>query len=178
MSQMNVVAHPYAEALFKIAKQSNQQSSWMNALSDLSDLAQNQDFQSILNNPKVEIEQIISIVKSVLKQDASQEVMNLIDVLAEYGRILALPEIYAVFRELVLEDKKRSDAVIESAYDLSKAEIEDFERILSNKFGKTVTASVKVNPDLIAGIKVTINDKVIDGSVKGRLENLATGLTK
>lgn len=178
MSQMNVIAHPYAQALFKIAKETNKQKSWMDVLSDLSEIMNNNDFRAILNNPKVDTEQIVSIVKSLLKQEANQEVINLIEVLAANDRILALAEIHVIFRELVLEDQKRSDAIIESAYDMSKTEIEEFEHILSNKFGKTITATVKVNPELIAGIKVTINDKVIDGSVKGRLESLTAQLTK
>jgi F-type H+-transporting ATPase subunit delta len=178
MSQMNVIAYPYAQALFKIAKETNQQKAWMCALSDLSEVVSNQDFKDILNNPKVGTEQISSVIKSVLKQDANKEVMNLIEVLAANDRILALAEIYHVFRELVLEDQKRSDAIIETAYDMSKTEVEEFEHILSKKFGKTITATVKINPELIAGIKVTINDKVIDGSVKGRLDNLTAELTK
>ena len=134
--------------------------------------------KDILNNPKVNSEDIISVLKSLLKKDFNEEVVNLIEVLVENNRLLALTEIYSIFRELVLEDQKRSDAIIESAYDMSKAEIEEFEHILSKKFGKTITATVNVNPELIAGIKVTINDKVIDGSVKGRLDNLAAQLTK
>ncbi len=178
MSQMNVIAHPYAQAIFRIAKENKKEQLWMSTLDELSQLVQNNDFKAILNNPKVDKEQIISVVKSVLKNDANSEVVNLIEILAENDRILSLVEVSSIFRELVLEDQKRSDAVIESAYEMSKAELEEFEQILSKKFGKTITATVKVNPELIAGIKVTINDKVIDGSVKGRLENLATGLTK
>lgn len=178
MSQLNVIAHPYAQALFKIAKEKKQEKSWMNVLEDLSLITQNSAFQDILNNPKINSQDIISVLKSLLKKDFNAEVVNLIEVLVENNRLLALTEIYSIFRELVLEDQKRSDAIIESAYDMSKAEIEEFEHILSKKFGKTITATVNVNPELIAGIKVTINDKVIDGSVKGRLDNLAAQLTK
>ena len=79
---------------------------------------------------------------------------------------------------MILEDQKRGDAIIESAYAMSQSEKQDFEQLLSKKFGKSITATVVINPELLAGVKVTINDKVIDGSVKGRLNDLATQLTK
>ena len=178
MAESSVIAHPYAQALFNIAKQQKSEKLWLETLSELQQITINQDFASILNNPKVDDLEIMSIIKTALKKNASQEVMNFIQVLVENKRILVLDEIYQIFRELVLEDQQRGDAIIESAYAMSQAEKQDFEQLLSKKFGKLITASVVVNPDLLAGVKVTINDKVIDGSVKGRLNDLATQLTK
>ena len=48
----------------------------------------------------------MSIIKTVLKKNASQEVMNFIQVLVENNRILVLDEIYQIFRELILEDQQ------------------------------------------------------------------------
>lgn len=177
MSQMTVIAHPYAQALFKLAKEREEQKFWMKTLALLAEVSQSREFHELLNNPKVDNQQITDIVKAILGRD-DKDVSSLLNILAENNRLLVLPEIYTVFRELVLEDGKRADAIIESAYEMSASEVEEFEQILSRKFGKTITASLKICPELIAGVKVTIDDKVIDGSVKGRLENLATQLTK
>lgn len=178
MAEMSVIAHPYARALFDLAKQSKQEQNWLDVLSQLQQISNNPDFAAILNNPKVDNTQIISVVKALLKNEVSEEVTNFLQLLAENGRFLALDGIYNIFRQLVLEDQKRCDALIESAYAMSSAEKQDFEQILSKKFGKTITATVVVKPELLAGVKVTINDKVIDGSVRGRLNDLATQLTK
>lgn len=175
---MSVIAHPYAQALFNLAKEQKNEKIWLENLSELKQISTNQDFVAILNNPKVGVDQIISIIKTTMKSNASVEVMNFVQVLVENNRILALDEIYHIFRELVLEDQKRGDAIIESAYAMSQAEKQDFEQLLSKKFGKSITAQVIVNPELIGGIKVTVNDKVIDGSVKGRINTLSTQLTK
>lgn len=178
MAEMSVIAHPYAQALFNLAKEQKNEKIWLENLSELKQISTNQDFVAILNNPKVGVDQIISIIKTTMKSNASVEVMNFVQVLVENNRILALDEIYHIFRELVLEDQKRGDAIIESAYAMSQAEKQDFEQLLSKKFGKSITAQVIVNPELIGGIKVTVNDKVIDGSVKGRINTLSTQLTK
>lgn len=178
MAEMSVIAHPYAEALFKLAKQNHNESDWLETLSKLQQIVLNKDFSAILNNPKIDGEQVISITKTLLNDEMSEEVLNLLKVLITNNRVLALAEIYHVFRALVLEDQKRGDAVIESAYPMSHEELHNFEQLLSRKFGKDITAKVVVVPDLMGGIKITVNDKVIDGSIKGRLNNLATQLTK
>jgi F-type H+-transporting ATPase subunit delta len=178
MAEMSVIAHPYAQALFDLAKQTKQEQDWMDLLQELQQISLNPDFVAILNNPKVDNAQIISVVKALLQCKSAVNVDNLLTLLAENNRFLALSEIYETFKTLVLEDQKRCEALIESAYAMSSSEKQDFEQLLSKKFGKTITATVVVRPELLAGIKVTINDKVIDGSVRGRLNNLATQLTK
>ncbi|TXI97155.1 MAG: F0F1 ATP synthase subunit delta [Neisseriales bacterium] len=178
MAELSVIAHPYAQALFSLAKQTKQEDVWLSRLSNLQQVVVNPEFSELLNNPEIEGSQVISVINTLLKDNASIEVTNLLSVLIENNRVSALPEIYQVFRDLVLEDQKRGDAIIESAYAMSQTEKQDFEELLSKKFGKKITAKVVINPELLAGIKVTINDKVIDGSVKGRLSDLSTQLTK
>ena len=81
MAELSVIAHPYAQALFNIAKQQKSEKLWLETLSELQQITINQDFASILNNPKVDDLEIMSIIKTVLKNNASQEVMNFIKVL-------------------------------------------------------------------------------------------------
>lgn len=178
MSQMNVVAHPYAQAIFNLAKAQNTESRWLANLEQVKQILSNQNFVEFIHNPLVDSLQIIALLKSVLGEQATPEVINLLQILAENKRVHILPEIFRIFRELVLDDQQRCDALIESAYAMGQDEQQDFEKRLSQKIGKTVTARVKINPELMAGVKITINDKVIDGSVKGRLSDLATQLTK
>lgn len=178
MAEMSTVAHPYARALFNLAKQQGDEKMWLGVLTTLEELVADEQFASLLNNPGVDSTQIIAVVQASLKDKAYKDVLNFLSLLIENNRILAISEIHSLFRELVLEDQKRGDAIIESAYAMSNEEIQDFEQLLSKKFGKKITAKVELNPELIGGIKVTINDKVVDGSVRGRLDNLAAELNK
>ncbi|MEN9947113.1 MAG: hypothetical protein RLZZ293_1499 [Pseudomonadota bacterium] len=178
MAEMSVIAHPYAQALFNLAKASAKQESWLKILADLEDVVKHPDFVALLNNPKIIDSQIIAIIKQLLKHDFSTELANFIQLLVENNRLLAVAEIHHIFHDLVLEDQKCGDAIIESAYALTPAQVQDLEVSLSKKFGKQITAKVVVNPELLAGVKITIKDKVIDSSVKGRLNNLSTQLNK
>ena len=178
MSQLNRVAYPYAQALFNSAKHTGTASAWLNTLANLQLIVATPEFSKILNNPQFDSSQLIAMMQSVLQEQATTEVINLLQLLAANKRLATLGEIYQIFQQLVANDQQRADAVIESAYEMSQSEISDFEKLLSKKFGLSVTATVIVNPELLGGIKVTLNDKVIDASVQGRLNNLATQLTK
>ena len=70
MAELSVIAHPYAQALFNIAKQQKSEKLWLETLSELQQITINQDFASILNNPKVDDLEIMSIIKTVLKNNA------------------------------------------------------------------------------------------------------------
>lgn len=172
------VARPYAQALFNLAKQEKSENKWLKVLADLKEIVEAEGFSLLINNPKIDGKEQLKLIETILKNDATPEVVSLLNLLSENNRLIILSDIYDIFRELVLEDQKCADAIIESAYDISQAQKDEFEKLLSDKFGKKITAQVKVNADLIAGIKITVDDKVIDGSVKGRLTNLAAQLTK
>lgn len=176
MAKMSVIAHPYARALFNLAKETKQENKWLDLLLNLHDIVNNKDFTEILNDPKIDQEQIIFIFKSILNENFLTEVSNLLTTLFENKRILALADIYTIYRDLILEDQKRGDAIIESAFTMSKEEQLEFEKILSKKLGKEISTTIVINSKLIAGIKITINDKIIDGSIKGRINNLSTQL--
>lgn len=172
------VARPYAQALFSLAKHEKSENKWLKVLAELKEIVEAEGFPLLINNPKIDSKEQLKLIETILKNDATPEVANLLNLLSENNRLIVLSDIYDIFRELVLEDQKCADAIIESAYDISQSQKDEFEKLLSDKFGKKITAQVKVNSDLIAGIKITIDDKVIDGSVKGRLTNLAAQLTK
>jgi F-type H+-transporting ATPase subunit delta len=178
MAQMNIVAYPYAQALFKLAKTANSQQEWLVNLEKLQQIIQEQQFIDLLNNPKITAAQIITLLQELLNGHSNLELANLLQVLTHNNRILALGEIYVLFKDLVLKDQNKSEVLIETAYPLAQAEQLVLEQLLAKKFNTSISAKVILNPTLMAGIKITINDKVIDGSIKGRLNDLATQLSK
>lgn len=177
MSNMNIVAHPYAQALFSLAKKTSKENVWMDTLAALKQIASDRQFTDLVNNPKIDSKHLIAIIKQMLPAGLA-EVEELLIILVENNRLLVLVEIYDLYKALVLEDQKKATAIIESAYEMTREQQADFEQILSQKFGKFISSKIIVNPDLIGGIKVLINDKVIDASIKGQLANLASQLNK
>ena len=89
-----------------------------------------------------------------------------------------MPEIATQFRELKLLSEGVADAHIETAFELSPAELGSLMETLSKKFsGLTLHPVVVVNPDLIGGVRIRVGDKLLDGSIRASLSQMKTALT-
>jgi len=87
-----------------------------------------------------------------------------------------LPDVAAAFEALKAQDEGVLDAEITAAVALPDAEVKALVEKLHSRFGKKIEASVKVDPELIGGIKIIVGDTVIDASVRGQLQDLAYAL--
>ncbi len=171
------LAHPYANAIFEAAKTENTIDIWLSELASLSKIAQSENFNTLVNNPRITKETLQGVILELLGSSRN-EIKQLLSLLQENDRLHILSEIYVLFEQKVEQDRNMAKAIIQSAYAVSNADKDRLEKLLSDKFGKTITASVEINSELIGGIKILINDTVIDASVKGSLSNLATQLIR
>lgn len=171
------LAHPYANALFEIAKSNNKVNDWLNDLNHLAQAANNAGFSNLVNDPGLSKEYVLEVLISVGITN-TKEVKNFLIQLQDNKRFTLLPAIFSLFEHLVLEDQKSAKGTIASPYPLNDADKKDFEKLLTNKFGKTITLDYVQDSSLIGGVKIFVNDAVIDASIKGSLEKMASELRK
>lgn len=171
----NSLGHPYANALFELAKDTNSVDTWLADLSNLAIIAQSKDFNSLISNPRLSEGGVLKVLLEMLGT-SRESLVNFLTLLQENDRLESLPEIFELFEQKVEEDRNSSKAIIESAFELSNSDQKKLEKLLSDKFGKSITSTVEINPTLIGGIKIIINDTVIDSSVKGSLDKMAAKL--
>ena len=81
-------------------------------------------------------------------------------------------EILDTFLKKVLDYKGIVTAVVESAVPLSEKKLNEIKEKLSNKLNKQVDVEALVEPELIGGLKITVEGRVIDNTVKSQLENM------
>ena len=93
------------------------------------------------------------------------------------GRLAALPEVAAQFRDLANAQSGRSDAQIYSAFPIEGGELAQLKTVLEKRFGRQLETQVHVDPELIGGVRVVVGDEVLDTSVKARLEQMKMALT-
>ena len=111
-------------------------------------------------------------------EEAPSQLKGLLRTVIENGRLCALPEIAAQFRALKNESEGVADAYIESAYALTKKDVDQLVKALSQKFpGVTLRPEVSINKDLIGGVSIRVGDQVLDGSVRARLAQMKAALT-
>lgn len=176
MAEPSTVARPYAEAAFRIADAGGSLGKWSEMLAALALVADDERVQAAVVDPARSDAQAAGVFIGILSGKLTAEVENFLRVLAENGRLALLPQIRAQFEALKDEREGVLEAEVHSAFELTEAQIADLVRRLEAKTGRKVRTKVEVRKDLIAGVRVILGDKVIDGSARAQLGALETAL--
>jgi F-type H+-transporting ATPase subunit delta len=97
--------------------------------------------------------------------------------LVENRRLGLLPEIIAQFESLRAEAEARIEATVVTPFPLAATQMKTINESLRRKFGREVNLTTETDKSLLGGIVIRAGDLVIDGSIRGRLAELATHLS-
>ncbi|MDR3411461.1 MAG: F0F1 ATP synthase subunit delta [Formivibrio sp.] len=176
MAELTTIARPYAEALFRLASETNSLADWLKTLTQLAEVAKNPEAQEAVTNPRFSTEQKQALLLGLLEGESRPEVVNFVAMVLQNRRFIALPTIERMFEELKIASEGHVEAQIETAFALSDAQLNELTAVLSQQFNRKINAEVSVNAALIGGAKVTVGDLVVDASVRGKLSALAASL--
>jgi F-type H+-transporting ATPase subunit delta len=176
MAEPSTVARPYAEAAFKLADAGNALGKWSEMLAELALVAQDERVRAAIGDPTRSEAQVAGIFISILAGKLVAEGENFVRVLAENKRLDLLALIHEQFEALKNEREGVVEAEVQSAFDLTQAQLADLVQRLEKKTGRKVRTQVRINKDLIGGVRVILGDKVIDGSARAQLAALETAL--
>lgn len=179
MAEIATIARPYAEALFEVAKAAGPDGLkvWAALLDEMAQVAQHPDVKVLVQNPKTSAALVAETFLAALKLPVNPAAKNFVHTLAEYQRLLLLPEIVAQFHVLKNAQEGAADAVIHSAFELTDQQVSELRATLEKKFGRKLNPSVVVDPSLIGGVRVMVGDEVLDTSVRAQLQQMQTALT-
>lgn len=178
MAEVTTLARPYAEAIFKLADQSNTLGDWSAALARLGAAAAQTNVREAISDPKTTTRQLVDLLGSVVDIKAfGGATGNFLTVLADNGRLAVLPQIYALFEDMKHRREGVLEAEIASAFPLEDAQLGALVGNLEAKYKRRIQPHVTVDKELIGGVKIVIGDEVIDASVRGKLQHMATALT-
>ena len=179
MAELATIARPYADALFKASQADLQAASaWREALAAVTSDPQ---ILELANNPSSSTAQVFGVIQAVLKSmQSSMELpaaaQNFLHAVIDNGRLDALPEMAAQFRAHVNAQNGASDATVYSAFDIDASSLQTVTSALEKRFERKLKVVVKLQPELIGGIRVVVGDEVLDTSVKARLEQMKVAL--
>lgn len=176
MAEPTTIARPYAEAAFKLADEAGALGRWSEMLGALALVAQHAQVRAAIGDPKLSDPQVAGLFIAILTGKLTGEAENFVRVLTANGRLELLPEIRAQFEALKNEREGLVEAEVQSAFELSGAQLHDLVQRLEKNTGRKVRVRVSVDRELIGGVRIVLGDKVIDGSARGQLGALETAL--
>jgi F-type H+-transporting ATPase subunit delta len=139
-------------------------------------VARDERVQRAVADPNLSDAQVAGLFISILSGKLSGEAENFLRVLAENKRIELLPEIRGQFEALKNERQGVVEAEVHSAFELTESQLAELVQRLEKKTGRKVRTQVRVDRELIGGVRVVLGDKVIDGSARAQLAALETAL--
>jgi F-type H+-transporting ATPase subunit delta len=176
MSQAITTARPYAQAAFDVALGASDLKGWSAAILSLADAVNHPDVQAIITSPRVAKAKVEGLMLGLLGEKANAQLRYFVRVLVEKRRLPELPEISAIFETLRADAEKTASVVVESAFELSAAQQDKIISSMKKRLGRDIKLACSINKDLLGGVVIRAGDKVIDGSARTRLGEMATAL--
>jgi F-type H+-transporting ATPase subunit delta len=176
VAERATIARPYAKAAFEYARDAKSFAEWSQGLKAAAEIVADPRVAALTKDPQWSLGDLVSIVTDVAGAKLDPAMQNFVRVLAENHRLLLLPEIAAHYEELRSDVENTVDVNVTSAIPLNAAQQEKLAAALGTRLKRKVRMQNSVDASLLGGAVVRAGDLVIDGSLKGRLQRLATEL--
>ncbi len=176
MARPTTAARRYAEAAFEIAVRDGTVEAWRRDLDEAALVIGDPQIAEAVHNPAIPAALREQAIQQGLGSRIGGSTLNLVRFMVRRGRIGDLDRVAAEFRRLDDERRGIVHAVATSAAPLDPAEVKALAARLEAMTGRTVELTVGIDPSLLGGIVVRVGDRLIDGSVRGRLERLRSQL--
>jgi F-type H+-transporting ATPase subunit delta len=167
----------YAQAVFEIALEGNKLKEWQSNLTKIAKLVEDEEFVGLAENPKIHFDLKTKLVQEKLGK-INPMALNLIYLLISKGKLKTAGQISEEYNHLLNEYYGIKSAEVTTAVPLDIAEKEKLCRNLETLVGKKVSMKVEVDRDILGGFIARIDDSLIDGSIRNRLEMLKKRLAE
>ena len=130
------------------------------------------EFDVVLSSPRVSVGDKIRILDNVFSSRMSDHLLTFLKVVCRHERLDCLREICKAARRQDNEQHELVEVTISSAEPLEGRLAQQVEQRIRQTLGSEIAVDYRINPDLLGGIVVRAGDKVFDGSVANRLQQL------
>ncbi len=170
---MTETSKSYADALFSLAMETDTVAEPIAALKEVRDgLTATEGALDLLASPSIPKDERCAVLEKAFGYIQPEHVLSFVGVLTQHGHIRELDDCLTAYRELHDAASRLSTAYVTSAVELTDGEKAELTEKLSRKFNRTVRLECAVDPSLLGGLVVRVDSKVIDGSLKHRLQQI------
>ena len=176
MQDLVPLARPYAKAIFDAAIDSGSTSETQAGLKSLAAGFTEKAITDLISSPTLSRSEILKKLTSIFDGEVNELIQNLLGALAENDRLEICPEISNLYESLLAEHNKQLDIHVSIPVDLGDESKEGLKQSILKKYGETSNINFLVDPAIMGGITIKIDDEILDLSIKGRVQKLVNEL--
>ncbi|WP_027258088.1 F0F1 ATP synthase subunit delta [Leisingera aquimarina] len=172
------IAARYATAVFDIAEENKALDSLETSINDLAAaLADSDDLNSLIQSPLVSRDEQGAAIAAVADKMGLDPVLrNTLALMADKRRLFVVPALLDALRARLAEARGEVTADVVSAKALTKTQSEKLAKTLAERVGKKVTINASVDASIIGGLVVKVGSKMIDSSIRSKLNSLQNAM--
>lgn len=175
-----LVSKTYGEALFEVAMESGEDKAGelleeIDVLRKI--LLDNPRFDELMKHPGIPKQEKLQVADTVFRGRVSDELVNFLEIIVSKERYRDLPAVFEYFTEKVKEQKKIGVAYVAAAAELSDSQKSAVRsRLLETSGYREMEMHYETDPSLIGGMVIRIGDRVVDSSIRTKLDSLTKQL--
>lgn len=171
---MSMVAERYAKALLDLAISDSAVDAYQNELTVISQIYETEsNLSAFLLSPRKNLKNKKTVLINIFKASVRNNILNLILLLLDKGRIESLPEICMAYIKMADEYRNILNITVTTALPLNQEQTDSIaEKFKAVYHVSAVKITVETDTSLIGGVKVAIGDKLYDGTIKGKLSKM------
>ena len=168
----------YGNALFEVAEEENKIDEFLKeSLAVLSAIDENPDLLVMMCHPQIDVEEKQAVLETIFKGRISDELYALLDMLREKGHFADLRDVILQFADRVREYRHIGVVYVSTPMELPASQKQAVEKkILETTDYVSLEMNFSIEPELIGGMVIRIGDRVVDSSVRSRLDSLVRSL--
>ncbi len=172
------IAARYAQALFEVAKAEQQAEETLEHLTVFGELLRGHPgLRTLISNPGVSATEKLDVLDRLVKRSWPKLVRSFVHMVIAMGRADVAPEIIEAFRAAWDEDQGRLRVVVRSARRLPESVLATLRTRLARREQKTIELDTEIRPEILGGLQISLNHRVIDGSVRRQIDELRERLS-
>ncbi|MEG0829623.1 MAG: ATP synthase F1 subunit delta [Anaerovoracaceae bacterium] len=165
----------YGNALYQAATETNKRDIILDeGCQVLGILEQELDLFSLINNPVISAKDKKEILKNIFQGRICLELLNLLYVLVDKGRTRHFPKIINVYKDMLNHEEGCAYGTIYSVQPLKEDQLKKFEEKVSKLLQNKVKLENNIDPKLIGGVKILVDGRIIDASIRKRFDALGS----
>lgn len=174
---VELVAKRYGQALFELAIESGQRKEREEEITYVLNAIINEpDFSLILSHPNISKEAKIEAIESIFSENVSRDLIGFLALAIQKGREDSIIDILEYVLSLLRAEGGFVTAYVTSAVELTQEDQMRIKEKLEKQTGNKITLNVSVDRSLIGGLRIRINDRVVDHTIKTLLHRMSNDI--